>query len=179
MATQFIYQPHIHADGMVITPDLPLDRLLIWSGEAGPFCAPIKRIVTDQGTQTAAPAGVHAAVALVAASEGTLVAPAILVPASGAPAQANAGAEVAISRQAFRLKEIAAPAVALDGTSAQVVDPEAAIAAAGGTGLMLPYGTIVILATAESASAESRRYRSTLTNGALSLSHVLDLERLA
>jgi hypothetical protein len=179
MATQFIYQPHIHSDNMVITPDLPLDRLLIWAGEAGPFPAPVKRIVTDQGTQTASPAGVHAALALVAASEGTLVAPAILVAASGGPAQANAGAEVAISRQAFRLKEMAAPALALDGASAQVVDLEAAVAAAGGTGLMLPSGTIVILAAAEGVSPESRRYRSTLRDGARSLSHALDLERLA
>ena len=185
MATQFIFQPHIHADGMVITPDLPLVRVLAWSGQAGPFPVPARHLCTDLWVQTAMPgAELRPAYALVAASEGTLVAPAALIAAPG-EAEAHAGAEIALSRQAWRLRDTDEVALTLDGEEASgALAPKAAIAAMGGVEGMLPYGHVVICAAtgvpvAAGAPAAAGRFVVALDAGARRLSHKIDLVTLA
>lgn len=103
MLTQFLYRPHIAADDMVVTPDLALERLVVVR-DAARHAVPIGRLATGSIVQFAdAAAIVHPAIAFVAGAYGDLAVPAAaIVPQVGVP-----GIDIALSRQAWRLKDVA------------------------------------------------------------------------
>lgn len=182
MATQFIYQPHIHADGMVITPDLPLGFLAMLLPD-GLFRVPVKRMATDQGAQAVnLDSTLHAALAIVAASEGAIVAPALVVlpgPALTLPARA-AAAEVLVSRQCWRLKHVAGSLIAeMPGSAMGPVDAEASIRSVGGEELMLPYGRALVVAAPSAVLLTAGRHVANLRANGMSLSHAVDIDVLA
>ncbi len=112
MATQFIDLPCIHAGGMVVTPDLALARVLVAAG-GPPVALPARRLASDQQVQ-AIHSGVvpHPALALVAASAGTLAVPAGVLADPALGGAALHAADLVIARQAFRLRDMP-PAAAL------------------------------------------------------------------
>ncbi|MEM7693543.1 MAG: hypothetical protein AAF318_03775 [Pseudomonadota bacterium] len=178
MPTQFLYQPHIHGDGMVLTPDFPIARVLAFSGEGGPHPLSPKRLVTDQVVQNAAEKPqVLAAYALVAASEGPLVVAAAFIVEPFGDQSSIAAGDVALSRQAVRLKDCDPSALcpALDdGTAAPVLAASRAIEESEG----LPYGTLVLCAAEEGPPARTGPVTVTLPTGAKTLTHPFQLERL-
>lgn len=182
MATQFIYQPHIHADGMVITPDLPLSRLVILA-EGGPHPAPVKRLHTDQVVQAVdLTTQVRPATALIAASEGTLVVPAaVLLPMAVTDRKARAlAAEVILSRQCWRLKDLTGGFRArLGDHGGGVVDAAAATRANGGDGAMMPYGRIVVIVEASGEPLSKGPHVVTVSAAAGALTHRFFVDILA
>ncbi|MCC5983019.1 MAG: hypothetical protein JJU42_01530 [Rhodobacteraceae bacterium] len=184
MAMQFIYQPHVRAEGMVITPDLPLARVLVALGDAAPVAVPARRLVTDQQVQVArAAVTLHPALALVAASEGTLAVPACVLTDPDLLATGDAGraaVDVVLSRQAWRLDAMGgleALTVAMEGGETLPCIALADMLAACRTGDgKLPYGMALIGASARNmAAGDGGRRVLTLQGSGESLKLALDL----
>lgn len=192
MATQFLFQPHIHAEGAVITPDLPLGRVLVALGGAAPVAVPARRLASDQQVQvTRGAVCLHPALALVAASAGTLAVPAGVLADPALGAGAVGAADLVIARQAFRLRHLAplaelAVTLAGPGGAASAWRGDGAAAAlfaahADAAGL-LPYGTALLLAARGGiAAAGGGRFTLRLADpaGGAGLAHGIDLLPLA
>jgi hypothetical protein len=149
---------------MIVTPDLALARLsLDLDGRA--HALPVQRLATDAIVQSVGGAA-RPAIAFVAGSYGTIVAPAcVLLPTSGDPC----AVDVALSRQATRL---AAGADALTVGWADATQIAVAPVAE------LPYGaiTLVVVGAARPISGDVLRVRMAL--GAFAVEHRFEAERV-
>lgn len=166
MSTQFLFRPHIDADGMVVTPDLALSRLVVVLGGAS-HPTPVLRLATDSIVQFADPeAVVLPAAAFVAASYGDLAVPAcVILPRAGV-----AGVDIALSRQAWRLKDVAGD-LALGWA-------DAAAAHIGAPAEPLAPGAIRVVPLYVDRAAAAGAYAVRLSAGARALVHRFELERV-
>lgn len=163
MSTHFLYRPHVSADGMIVTPDLALARLILeLDGVAHPL--PARRLATDAIVQSV---GVSArpAIAFVAGSSGTIVAPAcVLLPSSGAPQ----AADIALSRQATRFAAAAVLTVGWIDQALVAVPPVAE----------LPYGAIRIVVAGTTRPLTNKALILRMAAGALAIEHRFEAERV-
>lgn len=107
MSGHFLYQPHVHRDGKVTTPDLLLTRATVLdaTGDAAPL--PIDRIaMTVTVQQVGADAHGLAALAVVAARDGALLTLASLHAAPAADGADFLACLKPISREAWRLDDV-------------------------------------------------------------------------
>jgi hypothetical protein len=164
MSTHFLYRPHVSADGMIVTPDLALARLTVdLDGHA--HALPVQRLATDAIVQSVG-AAARPAIAFVAGSYGTIVAPAcVLLPSSGDPR----AADIALSRQATRLAAAAGALTVGWAEAAQI-----AVAPIG----EFPYGAIGIVVAGPSRPLAGGTLSVRMAAGAFAVEHRFEAERV-
>lgn len=172
MATQFIYQPHIDGDGMVITPDLPLSRLSLRFTE-GEYPLPVRHLATDQQVQAVdCSSYIQPGVLVVAASEGAIVAPGAAILSGGIdylPTRA-ACSDVAVGRRAWRASRI--------GRDVQVqLDDRAMVPVSVVADHLRPGQAILIMSHVTKTIADGM-HRIRLHAGGKVLTHAFELDML-
>ncbi len=111
MSKYFIYQPHIHETGAVVTPDIAVENLTASAnigGEPTYRSVPVSRLSSNYEIQlTDTDWVVRVAYLLVASGNGTILAPALdILPAAVDGRGGIAAGEKSVGRQAWRLLDL-------------------------------------------------------------------------